>query len=195
MIHNDWVEVENQRMFTLESFQAAGSFMLLPAIRGILVRRILANYQIDPACISEVLPAPFRPKVVDGYAIGGIRLIRLQRVRPKLFPIPSGLSSENPAHRIAVEWESNGRPVEGVYIPLRDTNSRLMVFGGGRIFSGVHHFASFEVVETENDYSMTMLSSNGKTEVDVSGKRTTELWPIQLLKLEDENDQCKEFCW
>lgn len=150
--------------------------MRLPVINGIIDRRILANYRVDPACMDAVLPPPFRPKIVDGYAIGGICLIRLRRVRPKAFPIPWGISSENAAHRIAVEWESNGKIFDGVYIPRRDTNSRLNSLAGGRIFPGTHHFATFDVVENGDNYSVTMSSRDGNAEVHVSGCVTLE-WP------------------
>jgi len=148
--------------------------MRLPAISGIIDRRILANYRVDPACMSAALPAPFRPKIVNGYAIGGICLIRLKRVRPKLLPIPWGIGSENAAHRIAVEWESNGQTMQGVYIPRRDTNSMLNSLAGGRLFPGVHHRAKFTVIEKDDDYSVTMASDDGVAGVHVAGSVTSK---------------------
>ena len=79
--------------------------MRIPIIRGIIDRRILANYHVDPDVMARILPPPFRPKLVNGYAIGGICLIRLKGLRPRFFPFPLGIQSENAAHRIAVEWE------------------------------------------------------------------------------------------
>ena len=104
------------------------------------------------------LPPPFRPQLVNGYAIGGICLIRLGQVRPRWFPLPIGLRSENAAHRIAVEWDappgsdgahSKSDQRQGVYIPRRDTDSRLSSLAGGRIFPGEHHLATFDVSEDE----------------------------------------------
>lgn len=103
-------------------------------MRGIIARRILANFRIDPDVMANALPAPFRPQIVNGFAIGGICLIRLERVRPKSIPIAMGIGSKNAAHRIAVEWESEGETIQGVYIPRRDTDSRLNAIAGGRIF-------------------------------------------------------------
>ena len=119
--------------------------------------------------MATALPPPFRPQIVDGYAIGGICLIRLKRVRPKLLPIPWGIGSENAAHRIAVEWDSDGQTLHGVYIPRRDTNSMLNSFAGGRIFPGIHHHAKFTVVENDDHCSVTMASDDGVTQVHVSG--------------------------
>ena len=82
--------------------------MKLPAIRGTIDRRILANYRINPKVVSAILPPPFRPKLVNGFAIGGICLIRLKAMRPRFFPFRWGIGSENAAHRIAVEWEVDG---------------------------------------------------------------------------------------
>ena len=143
--------------------------MRLPKIRGVIDRRILANYRVDPKCMESVLPAPFRPKLVNGFAIGGICLIRLKSIRPKLLPLPWGLSSENAAHRIAVEWENNGQFHNGVYVPRRDTNSRLNVISGGLLFPGIQHLASFSVIEKDDSYSVTMNSNDKTTSVHVSG--------------------------
>ena len=149
--------------------------MRLPAISGIIDRRILANYRVDPTCMAAALPPPFRPQVVNGYAIGGICLIRLKQVRPKRLPVPWGIGSENAAHRIAVEWESNGQTMHGVYIPRRDTNSMLNAFAGGRIFPGIHHHARFAVAENGNRYSVTMTSDDGHAKVAVSGSVVPEI--------------------
>lgn len=149
--------------------------MRIPAISGIIDRRILANYRVDPTCMSAALPAPFRPQVINGYAIGGICLIRLKRIRPKRFPTPWGISSENAAHRIAVEWDSNGQTMHGVYIPRRDTNSRLTSLAGGRSFPGIHHHARFTVAEHDDHFSVTMESDDGVANVHVAGSVATAI--------------------
>ena len=78
--------------------------MQFPAMRGIIDRRILANFRVDPDVLAKVLPCPFRPKLVNGKGIAGICLIRLKQIRPRFVPAFMGISSENAAHRIAVEW-------------------------------------------------------------------------------------------
>jgi len=143
--------------------------MRLPAISGIIDRRILANYRIDPQCMAAALPQPFRPQLLGEWAIGGICLIRMKRVRPKFLTIPWGLGSENAAHRIAVEWDANGGTKHGVYIPRRDTNSRLNSWAGGKVFPGIYHHAGFNVLESRNHYSVTMESDDGIANVHVSG--------------------------
>ena len=143
--------------------------MQIPTIRGIIDRRILANFRIDADCMATALPAPFRPQLHRGFAIGGICLIRLKRVRPNFLPLPWGLRSENAAHRIAVEWDDAGQTKQGVYIPRRDTNSHLNSLAGGTIFPGVHHFAKFTVVESQQQFSVTMDSVDDSAKVHVAG--------------------------
>ena len=117
--------------------------MRIPTIRGVIDRRILVNFRADPSVLARLLPSPFRPKLVDGVGMAGVCLIHLKDIRPKFLPPLFGISSENAAHRIAVEWEQSGEPREGVFIPRRDTSSRLNTLLGGRLFPGVHHHATF----------------------------------------------------
>lgn len=122
--------------------------MRIPVVRGLIARRILVNYRFDPEALARVLPPPFRPKLVAGYGIAGICLIRLQHIRPKFLPGVLGVASENAAHRIAVEWTENGLMRERVYIPRRDTSSRFNSLFGGRLFPGVHHQAHSDLHAT-----------------------------------------------
>ncbi|MEL7118183.1 MAG: DUF2071 domain-containing protein [Bacteroidota bacterium] len=135
--------------------------MKIPTIKGIIERRILINYQIDEEVLSNYLPKPFKPKLVNGKGIAGICLIRLKEIRPKGFPKQIGISSENGAHRIAVEWEENGALKEGVFIPRRDTSSKLNAMAGGTVFPGIHQFAKFSVKEENESYEVSFRSEDG----------------------------------
>ena len=145
--------------------------MKFPIIKGNIDRRILINYQIDKEVLIDYLPFPFRPKLVNGKGIAGICLIRLKQIRPKGFPKQIGISSENGAHRIAVEWDQNGRIKEGVYIPRRDTSSRMNAFAGGRFFPGVHHYANFKVMEKNGNYNISFRSDD-ETHLSIRAKET-----------------------
>jgi hypothetical protein len=149
--------------------------MRIPVIRGVIDRRILVNFRVAPQVMARQLPAPFRPALVKGYAIAGICLIRLRNIRPRRWPLPWGIGSENAAHRIAVEWEVNGRPHRGVYIPRRDTDSRLNALAGGTLFPGIHHRAQFCVDEHGDHLSVTLRSNDGSTHVHVAGTVATDL--------------------
>ncbi|MGD9856047.1 MAG: DUF2071 domain-containing protein, partial [Planctomycetaceae bacterium] len=149
--------------------------MKIPVVQGLIDRRILVNYQADAEVMARVLPAPFRPKLVDGFAIGGICLIRLKELRPRFLPLPWGIGSENAAHRIAVEWETDGVTQSGVYIPRRDTNSRLNAIAGGRVFPGLHHYATFSVSESASRLDVSVRSDDGSTAMKVCGTVTDVL--------------------
>lgn len=82
--------------------------MYIPTLEGTIDRRLLVNYRVDPAMLQELLPTPFRPKLVHGMGVAGICLIRLKHLRPRGLPTMIGFSSENAAHRIAVEWDEQG---------------------------------------------------------------------------------------
>ena len=143
----------------------------LPIIQGLIDRRMLVNFRCDPAVIATLLPPPFRPKLVRGFAIAGICLIRLRHIRPRKFPRAIGLSSENAAHRIAVEWTDDaGQTREGVYVPRRDSSSMLNHLVGGRIFPGVHHHATFDVEERDGDLSVAFRSDDGSASVRVKAR-------------------------
>jgi hypothetical protein len=144
--------------------------MRLPTIQGLIDRRLLVNYRADPAAIERILPAPFRPKLHRGYAIAGICLIRLKQIRPRFVPLPMGLSSENAAHRIAVEWDVDGQVREGVYIPRRDTNSRFNALAGGRLFPGEQHHAKFAIQESSEYVSIESHSDDGQMHIAVRGR-------------------------
>ena len=146
--------------------------MKLPQVRGVIDRRILANYRVKPDAIRALLPTPFRPKLAGGYSVAGICLIRLKGIRPVGMPKWLGLSSENAAHRIAVEWDDpeTGRTREGVFIPRRDSSSRFNVLAGGRVFAGVHHHARFDVRESETEFHLAIDSDDGEMRVRLDAK-------------------------
>lgn len=148
--------------------------MKIPKIKGVIDRRILINYQIDKEVLTNYLPEPFQPKLVNGKGIAGICLIRLKDIRPKGLPRQIGFSSENGAHRIAVEWMENGERKEGVYIPRRDTSSKINSWAGGSLFPGIHHFAEFEVNESQDNYEVSFVSDDG-TSLSVEA-RETDRW-------------------
>jgi hypothetical protein len=160
--------------------------MQIPVIRGVIDRRILVNYRINPEVLAAVLPKPFRSKLVKGFGIAGICLIRLKQIRPRFLPPFVGISSENAAHRIAVEWEEAGQLRAGVYIPRRDTSSRLNTLAGGTIFPGVHHLARFQVQENRGHYKVRLDSDDDDTHVAVEGTITATLPDSSIFESVDE---------
>lgn len=147
----------------------------LPAITGMIRRRLLVNYRVDPTAIASILPEGFRPKLHRDYAIAGICLIRLEEIRPKAFPAWSGITSENAAHRIAVIWDEDGETKEGVFIPRRDTASLANHLAGGRLFPGEHHLADFEVTDSEGKIGMKIRSRDGSMSFSLAAAETERI--------------------
>jgi Uncharacterized conserved protein (COG2071) len=149
---------------------------------SVIERRLLVNYRVDPEVAQALLPAPLRPQLVSGWAVAGICLIRLGRLRPSRVPGWAGLRTENAAHRVAVEWDGPGGRQCGVYIPRRDSDSVATVLAGGRLFPGRHHHASFAVRETARELRVAFASTDGTASaaVDVRlspGLRGSALFP------------------
>ncbi|WP_459193794.1 DUF2071 domain-containing protein [Halosimplex sp. J119] len=153
-----------------------------PSLRGVIDRRILVNFRIEATALDAVLPDPFEPRTVDGYAVGGICLLRLTDVRPRGLPSFVGTRSENAAHRIGVEWSddsggaagADGERRAGVYVPRRDTSSRLTAAVGRRSF-GEYYRADFDVDERDGRYAVTMRSRDGETRMSVTASETDEI--------------------
>lgn len=143
-------------------------------LTGLIERRILLNFRTEPAVISRLLPPPFRPQLVQGRAIVGICLIRLRNERLKGLPHSLGLTSENGAHRFAVEWDVNGQTQQGVFIPRRDTSSRINWLLGNQ-FLGIHYRSTFQVKEEAGSYAIALRSMDG-TKLTVEAQETTS-WP------------------
>jgi hypothetical protein len=170
----------------MSSSTVSGKIMKIPVIRGTIDRRILMNYRVDPTVLASLLPHPFRPKVIHGYGLVGICLIRLKRLRPAFMPTWLGISSENAAYRSAVEWDAEGGLREGVYVRRRDTNSWLNSLAGGRIFPGFHHHAKFLVHESADRFEVTLRSDDGVSNMSVRGHRANRLPDSSIFQSVEE---------
>ncbi|WP_406193661.1 DUF2071 domain-containing protein [Kitasatospora sp. NBC_01560] len=148
--------------------------MIQPRLASVVERRLLVNYRVAPDVAARLLPAPLRPQLVHGHAVAGLCLLRLGGVRPDWAPRGVGLRSENAAHRIAVEWDGPDGVETGVYIPRRDTASRVNAWAGGRIFPGRHGRADFDVEESAGRVRVAFATRDGavraEATVDVAGE-------------------------
>lgn len=161
----------------------------LPVITGIIARRILVNFRAKPEAIARLLPAPFRPKLVQGHAIAGICLIRLEQLRPKGLPAAIGISTENAAHRIAVEWEEGGATREGVFVARRETNTTAIALTGGRLFPGEHNLAQFEITDTEAKVELKITTEDRLANVHVVAQVADNIMPGSIFQTLAEASQ------
>ena len=139
-------------------------------LHGTIEQRVLLNYRLDPDTLQCALPRPFRPKLYNGYGVGGVCMIRFSGLRPRLVPRWLGFGSENAAHRIAVEWEQDGERREGVFIPRRDTNSLFNKLVGGRVFPGIFQRSAFVTRDTSSSVSVQIIRDDGGDEIAFSGR-------------------------
>jgi hypothetical protein len=149
--------------------------MFTNSVSCTIERRLLVNYRIVPEVLQRHLPAPFRPQLVSGWAIGGVCFIRLGGLRPNHSPSMVGIRTENVAHRFAVEWDDDAGTKVGVFIPRRDTNSRITALAGDRIFPGMHRLAAFEVHEAGPDLQLGVKSRDGAVRLSVAAHESAEL--------------------
>ena len=155
--------------------------MRAPQLRATIERRLLVNYRVDPEVLAAALPQPFRPATIDGYGIAGVCLLRLGAVRPVGVPKLLGLTSENAAHRVAVEWDTPRGPMTGVFIPRRDTSSRLSALVGGRLFPGWQHPARFDVSEVGDRYEIGVASRDGDVRVELTASVSESPMPGSIF--------------
>lgn len=155
-------------------------------LEGVIERRLLITYRLDPAIARTLLPTGLRPQLVGGSAVAGICMIRLGQLRPGWLPPGTGWRFENAAHRIAVEWNEGDRPHAGVYIPERHSASRIPVVVGGRFFPGVHHHARIHTQETPEHIRVRLAAPHTTVAADV---RVTDDWSSSLFPtLEDASE-------
>jgi hypothetical protein len=136
-------------------------------VRAHLRRRLLVTYRLDPEIAADLVPAPFRPQLVDGSSVAGICIIGFTAMRPGWFAPKLGLRSENVAHRIAVEWDEPEGTRHGVYIFGRHASTWFPVLGGGRLFPGVHRRARFSLEESSHRYRVRMDARDVQVAVDI----------------------------
>ena len=131
-------------------------------------RRLLVNYRIEPELVARLLPRPFRPQLVSGRAVGGVCFLRLGDLRAGRLPRVPRLACENAAHRFAVEWDDANGTHAGVFVPRRDTNSRISAAAGGKVFPGSYRLARFEVDERAGQVRINVTSRDGQVQLAVT---------------------------
>lgn len=152
--------------------------MNLPRIEGVIRRRLLVNFRVDPEVMARQLPDGLEPTLREGHAIAGICLIRLERMRPAGVPLPLGGASENAAHRVAVRTADGA---DAVYIPRRDSDSWVNHLLGGRFFPGQHGRARFRVEDDGHRVDLRMSSDDEGVFVHVAGEAAPELPPSSVF--------------
>jgi hypothetical protein len=161
---------------------------MIRAIDSVIERRLLVNYRVAPQRVAELLPAPFRPQLVNGYAVAGVCFLRLGRARPARLPGAAGLTSENVAHRFAVEWDDAHGCQAGVWVPRRETSSRIAAAAGGHAFPGAYHLARFQVTESGGAISIQVRSHDGHVSLAARATPAETFMSMLFPTLDDATD-------
>lgn len=168
--------------------------MNLPVLDGVIDRRILVNYRVDPEVVRPLLPPHCEPLVINGYASAGICLLRLKRIGVKHSPSFFRITSENAAHRFLVSFRKDGEMINAVYIPRRDTDSMLNVMLAGRLFSWPHYAATFHVEEDNDRYFVSMRSKDGCTQLAVDTQLSSDFPGDSMFDSLQHASSCFEGC-
>lgn len=168
--------------------------MELPVLNGIIDRRILINYRVEPEAVKALLPPHLKPLVVNGYASAGICLLRLKDIGMKYSPSFLRITSENAAHRFLVSFKKDGEQSKGVYIPRRDTDSMLNVTLAGKLFSWPHYPAAFQVAEGNGKYAVRMQSKDGHTQLAVDAQIVNRFPTVSMFDSMEHASFCFKNC-
>ena len=155
--------------------------MRVPTMQGVLERRLLINYRLDRDVAATMIPAPFEPQLVNGWAVAGICLIRLGQLRPRGVPARLGLTSENAAHRFAVQWRDETGLRTGVYIPTRHSAAVVNVAIGDRLYPGRHERADFKSAESPDAIAVAFTARDSQCFVDAAVGTRDELADSELF--------------
>jgi hypothetical protein len=159
--------------------------MTAKTITCTIERRLLVSYRIEPELVARLLPAPLRPQLVRGLAVGGVCFIRLGGLRAGHLPPLPRLATENAAHRFAVEWDDANGTQAGVFVPRRDTNSRITAAAGGNVFPGSYRLARFDVDEPGSQVRITVTARRGPVQLAVTATPAATLESELFATLDD----------
>ncbi len=157
-----------------------------PVLQATLARRLLIAFRLEPEASAYLVPAPFSPQVVNGFAVGCISLDRVTGLRPRGLPAATGIAFEHAAHKIAVEWNQGGRAATGFFVVRRHSSSRVTARVGDRLFPGEHERATFAVADHGPELRVAFESRDGGSSVDASVVATADLSASVLFASTDE---------
>lgn len=136
-----------------------------PPFKGIIDRRILINYKVENNVLRRLLPSPFSPRLINGYGIAGVCLIRRKQLKINSFPSWMSVNTETALYRIAVTWEQYGKQHTGSYVLRKETDSLMQIFANSRWSDDSQNWARFHVKEEKRSqqdvYEINCFSKDG----------------------------------
>ena len=150
--------------------------MHVPPLRGRCRWRALFAWKIDPVVARRLVPAPLRPKLVQGTALGAVDAMGLHGLRPRIVPGPLGLSLGMCTHLIAAEWKDGSHYRDVLYVIRRDVDVHLLGRAGGLLLPGKSHGARIQSRDELTDISIACQSLDQRCELDLAGHIGAQ-WP------------------
>jgi hypothetical protein len=161
-------------------------------VRTVIDRRLLLTVRMEPSVVQRLLPDGLRPHLVDGSAVGGICFLRLRDLRPAGLAVP-GVATENVAHRFAIMRDDAGGEMAGVFVPRRDTSSRVAALLGGRLIEGELLRARFGVHDAGTRLCIDV-EGRGGFQVQVSAHATDASTSSLFGTVEEESCFYQDAC-
>ena len=115
---------------------------VLPSVRARMHERYIVNVRVPPDALAAALPGCLDPQEVNGFGIVSFCVLDLRRISIAPVPPVAGPRSVSCAARYAV-LDEGGAP--SVFVPERQTGSRLGAWFTRRGFSAPHGLVDIEV--------------------------------------------------
>ncbi|MEZ5976330.1 MAG: hypothetical protein R3F17_01825 [Planctomycetota bacterium] len=151
-----------------------------PPLRGRCPLRALFTWKLDPTACRRVIPAPLRPKVIRGHAVGVVDCMRIVGLRPRLMPRPLGLTMEIASHLIVAEWMDQGQLRNVLYVMRRDVQVRRLGRAAGLLLPGHPYPAKVRLDDEAHGLRFALASNDGHCQLDLDA-RVTDHWEHQDL--------------
>jgi hypothetical protein len=126
-----------------------GAFPALPLGRRPVLSRLLVVYRLAPQALAELLPAPLKPRLVQGYAVAAACYTHLgsalRRNEERNSAKRRAGGSDHLGYRFAVERADGTR---ATWIARRETSSWFEARCGAKLLRGEYGRSKFRVEES-----------------------------------------------
>jgi len=145
---------------------------------GTISRCWLFAYQTPIADARQLLPRQLEPVQHRDSAFWNIVVCQVQNLRPKLFPIPVGITYWHVAYRLYVRFTpQKGETIEGLYFLRSDCNNSIISAAGNVLTDFNFHAASISVSKSYQSTEIEIVSPDGNAYARINATRHPPLSP------------------
>ena len=129
---------------------------------GTLSKCWLFTFQTPKQCAVALLPPQLQPVEHQDYAFWNVVVCRVRDMRPKLSPLPLGVTYWHVAYRLYVRCKTHsGEEIEGLYFLRSDCDNAMMSFTGNLLTDFKFNKASVNVSLRERTTEIAISAPNG----------------------------------